>query len=37
MRDRDRRLAGCRDAVDVGGFGIGHRIDGKPASARRPR
>ena len=29
MRDRHRRLAGGRDAVDVGGFehGIGHRVE----------
>jgi hypothetical protein len=29
VRDRHRRLAGGRDAVDVGGFepGIGHRVE----------
>ncbi len=29
MRDRHRRLAGGRDAIDVGGFepGIGHGIE----------
>jgi len=29
MRDRDRRLAGGRDAVDIGGFepGICHRVE----------
>jgi hypothetical protein len=29
MRDRHRRLAGRRDAVDVGGFqaGVGHRAE----------
>jgi len=29
MRDRHRRLAGGRDAVDVGGLepGVGHRVE----------